>query len=344
MSFAPVLGKLEKRMAISGETKKNLLLALVIGILSLVLFAVVIEVFLGFKYEQWKLQYAKNSNWYGGLTTFSKNPILMWEYRANDESNVPNMPKIRTNRHGFRDYDYEVKANTANLLRISFLGDSVTLGLKVDSQDTFVNKFTAYAAEKHPGLKIQSLNHGIDGYNTIQIFELLTSKVLQFGPGKVVYVMCLNDFDFEESSGGKIRYFKKPNSFILEKLERLYRRFLRIDFHIWHFKKNKQQVFDKIINMKELLKARNIDLQIAVLPVFKFKDFEKDWNSYPLSQMHFAIRQFLIKEQIKFVDLLESFRNQEKPPAYFAHDIWHPNKEGHDFIAKQLLQFFLKDI
>ncbi len=43
-------------MAISGETKRNLLLALVTGILSLVLFAVVIEVFLGFKYEQWKLQ------------------------------------------------------------------------------------------------------------------------------------------------------------------------------------------------------------------------------------------------------------------------------------------------
>ena len=332
-------------MVISGKNKKNLILLLVSLLLSIVLSAVVIEAFLDFKYERWKSHYAKYGDWYGGLTTVSKNPILMWEYRPYAESkNMPdNFPIIRTNRYGFRDYDYESMAKPPDVFRISFIGDSVTLGLKVDSQRNFVNKFADYAIEKHPNLKIQSMNHGIDGYNAIQIFELLTSRILQFEPNKIVYVMCLNDFDLEESSGGKKLYFNKPNSFVLKKFERLYRRFLRIDFHLWHFKKNKQQVFDKIVEMKQLLHAHKIDFQVVVLPVFRFKDSDKNFTAYPLSEMHFAIRQFLTKEQIDFIDLLEPLRNLEKPLKYFAFDIWHPNEEGHDFIAKQLLQFVLRD-
>ena len=80
--------------------------------------------------------------------------------------------------------------------------------------------------------------------------------------------------------------------------------------------------------MKQLLHARNINFQIVVVPVFKFKVSDKNFTAYPLSEMHFVIRQFLTKERIDFIDLLESFGNQEKPPKYFAHDIWHPNEEA----------------
>ena len=189
-------------MVISRKNKKSFILALVSSLLSLVLLLLVIEAFLDSKYERWKSHYAKNGDWYGGLTTVSKNPILMWEYRPHAESKK-SFPVIRTNRYGFRDYDYESMAKPADVFRIAFLGDSLTLGLKVDSQSNFVNKFADYALEKYPNLKIQSMNHGMDGYNTIQIFELLTSRVLQFEPDKIVYVMGLNDFDFEGSSGKK---------------------------------------------------------------------------------------------------------------------------------------------
>ena len=333
-------------MIMAGEGKKTFILALLSTLLSMVLLVVVFEGVLKFKHERWKSRVVKNGEFpvgfTGGITTVSTNPILMWEYRPNAESNDPSFPKIRTNRYGFRDYDYGSMAKPADFFRISFIGDSVTLGLKVDSQSTFVSKFATYAIEEHPNFKTQSMNHGIDGYNTIQIFELLTSRVLQFKPDKVVYVMSLNDFDFEESSGDKIKYFKAPNSFILKKLEKIYRRILRIDFHIWNFEKNKREVFKKIIEMKKLLHTRDIDFQIVLLPIFQFENSDKDFTAYPLSEMHFAIRQFLTNEQIEFIDLLESFRNQEKSPNYFAHDIWHPNEDGHDFIAKRLVQFLMR--
>ena len=188
------------------------------------------------------------------------------------------------------------------------------------------------------------MNFSIDGYNTNQIFELLVSRVLQFKPDKIVYVMCLNDFDFEDSSGAKIRYFKKPNSFLLEKLEKLYRHFLKIDFHLWHYEKNKQLVFGKIVEMKELLLEQNINFQIVLLPVFRFENSNNNFIAYPLSKMHIEIRRFMTKEHIDLVDLLEAFRDQEKPPNYFASDVWHPNNKGHDFISKQLIKPLLKDM
>ena len=331
-------------MVISEETKKRFILSIISTFLSLALFVVLGEAFLSFRYDQWRSDFGKSGDWYGGLTTVSENPILMWEYRPNAKSNVPGLTEIRTNRYGFRDYDYETMGKPSGVFRIAFIGDSVTAGYNVDSQSTFIRKFENYAKNSHSNLKIQPMNFGIDGYNINQIFELLTSRVLLFEPDKIVYIMCLNDFDFEESSGEKIRYFNKPNSFIIEKLERLFRRLLKIDFHLWHYEKNKKQVFEKIVEIKRILLAQSFDFQIILLPVFNIEDSKNSFISYPLSEVHLKIGQFFKKNHIEFVDLLEAFRNQEKPPKYFAYDVWHPNKEGHDFIAKQLLEPLLKGI
>ena len=119
-------------MLLSREKKKNLMLVLASLLLSLVLGVVAGEAILNAKYERWKSHYVNSSEWYGGLTTLSKNPILMWEYRPNAESRFPesrmDWPVIRTNRYGFRDNNYEFIGRPAEVFRISFIGDSVTLG------------------------------------------------------------------------------------------------------------------------------------------------------------------------------------------------------------------------
>ena len=52
----------------------------------------------------------------------------------------------------------------------------------------------------------------------------------------------------------------------------------------------------------------------------------------------------LTKEEIDYIDLLEPFSNQGRPPEYFSDDLWHPNEEGHEFIAKQLVKFVMAEI
>ena len=118
------------------------------------------------------------------------------------------------NRWGFRDRDYETPGKPADTHRIAFLGDSVTLGLGVAAEDVFVRRFEDAANGLGLGYTVQALNFSVDGYNTVQVNELLRTKVLPFAPDKVIYVLCLNDFDFADASGMKIRYFRKPKSFL----------------------------------------------------------------------------------------------------------------------------------
>jgi lysophospholipase L1-like esterase len=321
-------------MSMSKDAKRKLALVVVSTLLTLVVAAVTLEAYLVIGHGKWKAEFEKNGDWYGGLTVASENPLLMWEYRPNMASSTPGLPVIRTNRYGFRDFDYESKTKPDSVYRISFIGDSVTLGYGVDGESTFVNKFSTYAGYLHPEQKIQALNFGIDGYNTVQIHELLRSNVIEFEPQLVVYVLCLNDFDFEESSGDKSKYFRRPKSFLCERIERGYRSYKNIEFHSWHFQKNREEVFQKILDMDKLLKQRGIDFQVALMPVFDHS--QKDFNTYRLNGIHMEVLKLLKRNDMRAIDLLDLFRFRGVSPRSMGLDVWHPNEDGHDLIAKGL--------
>ncbi len=149
----------------------------------------------------WKADF-DSYGWFGKLTVPSNNSNLMWEYKPYGRYEY-----IRTNRYGFRDYDYVSKDKPNDVYRIAFVGDSVTLGFTVRADDTFVNKFGVFTRELAPRAPIEGMNFEIDGFNTPQIYELIVSRVVAFSSDEIVYVMCLNDFDFKAASAKKIRYF-----------------------------------------------------------------------------------------------------------------------------------------
>jgi lysophospholipase L1-like esterase len=301
------------------------------------------EVYQSHRYEQWKSAYERMIQQHDTLTIPSPNELLMWEYRSNAEFYDSDFKyKIQTNTYGFRDGEYELTSKDKHLVRVAFIGDSITLGLKVSEESTFVRRFEKLARDAHPGWKIQAMNFGIDGYQVIQIYELLRTKVLRFLPDKVVYVMCLNDFDFADASGEKILYFKKPNSFFLKKLESLYKRLLQKEYHRYYFERNKQTAFPYLSKMQELLEREGILFQIVLLPVFEQTD--DGFRNYPLKDLHQQIANILTEYKIEVVDLSENFAKQDKGPKFYAYDIWHPNEEGHRFIAQQLLNPVLRSV
>lgn len=332
------------------ELKQNILLSFVSVGIALVVFIYAIEFSESAKHEQWKAGYKDAGDWYGKLVTPSDNKKLMWEYNPNSESNVTNLAVIKTNRYGFRDFDYETKEKPSNVYRVSFIGDSTTLGYDIETNDVYPVKFQEYASNAYAEMNVQALNHSVDGYNTIQISEMLKEKVVAFQPDKVVYVMCLNDFDFEDSSGEKTKYFKEPTSFLYQRIERIYREYSGLPFHHWHFKKNKSAVYDEIRSMKSLLSKKGIDFQVVILPVFLFEHkgefFEgpEHFTNYNTEDIHADIAGFLKSENISYFDLLSAFRETGRGPSYFAQDVWHPNREGMDFIAKALLKPVLEDV
>jgi hypothetical protein len=109
-------------------------------------------------------------------------------------------------------------------------------------------------------------------------------------------------------------------------------RLLGLDWHHFHFRKNKKIVYEKILDMKAMLERERIRFQVIVLPVFPdAAGFEK----YPIRDMHAEIGLFLEKNGIAYFDLLEAFTESGKPPKFYALDIWHPNTEGHRLIAQE---------
>ena len=242
-------------------------------ILLLAAFAVAVAI-LGFSYEvvenirysRWREEYHRIGDLYGHLTVASTNPRMIWEYRPNGKGGPPArgigkdvVGLIETNRYGFRDFDHESVEKADDVIRVAFIGDSVTLGLWVDCEDIFVRRFEEEANRRIRGRVVQGLNFGIDGYQAVQIYEVLRDRVMRFSNDRVVYMMCLNDFDFEEAASQKTRYFRKPRSFLWNRLKRAaynYRRGKVRDYHFFHYGENRDVVYQTILHMRDLLGGR----------------------------------------------------------------------------------------
>jgi lysophospholipase L1-like esterase len=320
------------------DAYKNLILMITSTLITGGAFFILGEVLLGMQHEQWKAE--KEKELHGeALTIASEDPILLWEFKPNASGSAPGSPLIKTNRYGFRDRDYDV-SRPEGVYRIAFIGDSVTLGLYVEGEQIFVRKFEQAAQKIYPNL--QAMNFGVDGYDADQITELLRSRVLKFQPSKVIYVMCLNDFDFDDASGQKILYFRKPTSFVLAHLQKVLLRPLfkdgSVEYHSWYFWKNKETVFERIIDMQKLLREKGVAFQVVVVPIFDFGN-GNNFSEYPLRTMHLEIDDFLHRSGIEYLDLLDSFAQQHQPASYFALDVWHPNAIGHALIAEQLVSW-----
>jgi lysophospholipase L1-like esterase len=308
----------------------NLALAATSTVVTLLVLALAWELRGNFRYYRWRARF-DNAGWVGTLTVASPNPALIWEYRPYGEA-----AGVATNRYGFRDVDYPTRDKPAGTRRIAFLGDSITVGMGVVPEDTFVRRVAKAAAA--PGRLLQALNFGVDGYHALQIRELLTAKVLAFQPDQVVYVMCLNDFDFTDSSGRKISYFRKPRSFLLQDLDRAWRALRGTEFHHHHFSKHRDEVFGAILEMKRALEERQAGLLVALVPVFpEGKDGVDYFARYPLVDLHREVVAFCGRNDVPVHDLLEDFRRQPAPPDRYARDLWHLTEEGHRVVAESLL-------
>ena len=315
-------------MPLPSGLRGKLLLALASSLLTLVLFALGYEAWQTIRYRAWRAHY-DNKGWLGTLTVPSSDPVLMWEYRPHGSHRG-----IETNRYGFRDVDFDSPRKPEGVWRAAFVGDSVTLGLGVPAEQTFERLLADETRSLSPQTPVQALNFGIDGYNTVQIAELVRTRVLVFEPDQVVYMMCLNDFDRTDSSAEKIRYFRKPTSFLLEDLRVVYRRLRGVEFHRDHFERSKDATFDEILGMRQALAPRSARFLVVILPVF----FEgrHDFAGYPLRDIHDAVAGFCRRNGIEAYDLLPDFERAGADAASFALDPWHLSAAGHALVARAL--------
>lgn len=317
-------------MGFPAGRRGNLVLLATSALVALLVAAVAWEIRANVRYYRWRARF-DNNVWIERLTIASSNPTLLWEYRPYGEAGG-----LKTNRWGFRDVDYERREKPQGVRRVAFVGDSITLGQGVSPEETFVHRLGAAAARVDR--PVQALNFGVDGYHALQIRELLRAKVLAFQPDQVVYVMCLNDFDFSDSSGRKISYFRRPLLFLPQDLDRAWRALTGAEFHHHHFGKHRDEVFAAILDMGRIAEERRAGFLVAVVPTFPETRAGDDYFSrYPFADLHREITGFCERSRVRVHDLLEDFRRQPPPPERYALDLWHLTPEGHRVVAEALL-------
>jgi hypothetical protein len=327
-SKPPTGGLLGRLLARPFVWRALLVLASVVA--ALFLFAVGLEVLERVRDSQWRSERARSLA-RDGVITRSSNPKLVWENKPQASND-----RISINRWGFRDDDYPT-AKPNDIVRVAFVGDSVTFAGDVDMPSLFVSRLGQRLQSLQCRRPIQAMNFSVGGYNTLQIEELIHGRVLAFAPDEVVYLFCMNDFDFEDASGQLFRFFRPPVSFAWDRLTRSRTTPDLAEYHLLHFAKNGDQVFRSVRRMSQELTARNIGFRVVLLPVFDLgaSSFEK----YPLGTMHSAISARLQQEGVSVTDLLSYFKAcATLPPSMFARDVWHLNTLGHQFVAEALLE------
>jgi len=316
---------------------KNALLVIASILLTLVACAVLFEIAANVRYERWKAEFVEKRGLSDTIIIPSANEVLVWEYRPNTTGKMWGV-HTKINNHGFRDANRAYRKHQDDL-RIAFAGDSVTLGLGVEANDSFVRVFERDARTGTPPIKVEAMSFAVGGYSGIQVAEMLRSKVIPFSPDIVVYVMCMNDFDFTHASGQLMKYFRKPENFLMRFLERTYSKFFTDHYYIYHFQKNRAVVFAEIFKLKTEMDNHGIDFRVALMPIF---EDENSLSTYSILAMHTEISTILTENEIPVIDFLHTFTNTNLPRTSFALDELHLNEAGHLIAANHLADELLR--
>jgi len=100
---------------------------------------------------------------------------------------------VEINADGFRDKNYSIETPAA-VFRIAAIGDSLTFGFGVESDESYPKVLEKNLNSKNKQT-FEVLNLGISGYNTGQEVEFLTDRGLKYHPDLVIVGYFPNDIE-----------------------------------------------------------------------------------------------------------------------------------------------------
>ena len=124
-------------------------------------------------------------------TIYIPDPELGWKHRPNAEDEWSGTP-VKINAKGLRgpELPYE---KPAGVTRILYLGDSVTFGDQLKSDEEVFPFLVGKMLEQRLGLRIETINSGVSGYSPWQEHLYLVHEGIRYSPDLVVVGFVLND-------------------------------------------------------------------------------------------------------------------------------------------------------
>lgn len=305
---------------------------------------------------------------------FVRDSELGWKLRANAED-LWGLGKVKINGKGLRgpELDYE---KPSNVIRILYLGDSVTFGYPLDRHEQTFPYLTEAILKTRTRKGIETINAGVDGYSPWQEYIYLSKEGIKYKPDLVIVSFILNDVTEKfrlklfggETEGGKIersalgikRFFRKSSIIYFTKKLSDRMRF-GSDIQKGAIKKEGLRVtalfespdsetiknawnitLENLTKIFTFCKKRNMPIILAIFPwTTQFDDPDA------LSDPQKLLSQFATEHDITVVDLLPMFsqkmRDEGTKPSDYFFDHNHLRPAGNKIVAEFLAEVICKE-
>jgi len=128
--------------------------------------------------------------WRDPQESYVHDPALIHRMKPNQRSYTHSFP-VQTNSFGLRDREFSLQPS-ADTIRVICLGDSITFGAGVRSEETYPKQLEVLLNADRPG-RYEVINAGVSAYDTWQEVDYLKRDGLRFKPNLVVIGVYAND-------------------------------------------------------------------------------------------------------------------------------------------------------
>lgn len=305
--------------------------------------------------------------WQGDAKAFvaDSNDELVFTFRPGFRGVIWSAP-TQINRLGMRDEEIAAEKASGEF-RILMLGDSVTFGVGVAPEQTFVKRLEKYLNEGDSARRFRVYNGGVPSYNTVQEYHFLARLVGPIKPDLVVLNFTLtNDWETPyrlgpngyiaptavraedfivrlpfERSLGRVSYFYR---FVAERLRRrilaprreaLLAKVFRVyreDGEGW------RKCKDYLLRMKRLLDEHGARLALFIYPEPTRRPACRR-EDYRFLDLHEIVERFCRENGIAYLDILDDFLAvRRKERLFITPADAHPSPFAHDLVARGLLR------
>ena len=276
--------------------------------------------------------------------------LEMWKYAqnlkqpANDARGHAHRPKhqyrvmgqmVVINSKGLRDFEYSYERTSCK--RILAIGDSLTFGFGVSQDETFT-KIIEQKLNTNSSTCYEVINGGIGNYNTEQELAFLKLEGIKYRPDEIWLNFYINDAEpVQAMAKGFLPKYSMAyvylKSFIYKLRAQLNPRYTYSQFYNNLYQGNNWTRYLTVLsNFVSFCKENKITLTVNLLP-----DLHQ-LSPYPFASIHNQLAQFFMKYNILVIDTVSSFDATKEQSYWVANDDPHPNKRGHEIIAKKILE------
>ncbi|MCI0390236.1 MAG: SGNH/GDSL hydrolase family protein [Acidobacteria bacterium] len=257
--------------------------------------------------------------------------------------------RITIDEFGFRKMTGPEKYASSWLI----LGDSVTFGVGVDTEDTYIQLLQ----NTLPVVKLWNtavLGYDFRNYKDVLRYWLVENQSIP-NIKKVLLFICLNDVDLNSTADENPR-IKPVTSNNIEKVISFFRRnskfyalmksaisdrskvYFQHDYQLYN---NESKTFIEAMNivdeMNTFLNKRNIDFVTVILP-YEYQVRTKD-DQYLRPQK--LLTAYFMEKGIPYIDTYEYFERTGNEQKNFLYaDFSHFSKNGHQVVANILKEHF----